>query len=111
MNLKKMIKAQRALIQGSIVLLLPPPGHCHEIIHLVLSQIFVNVWAIHRDPASWSDPLSFKPERFLGSDIDYKGQHFELLPFGSGRRACIGLALEFGAQDGEPDSSQFGAGL
>ncbi|KAK6126279.1 hypothetical protein DH2020_039984 [Rehmannia glutinosa] len=57
------------------------------------TQIFVNAWAIHRDPASWVDPLSFKPERFLDSDIDYKGQHFELLPFGSGRRTCIGLTL------------------
>ncbi|KAK6126355.1 hypothetical protein DH2020_039927 [Rehmannia glutinosa] len=57
------------------------------------TQIFVNAWAIHRDPASWVDPLAFKPERFLDSDIDYKGQHFELLPFGSGRRTCIGLTL------------------
>ncbi|KAL0426496.1 UNVERIFIED_CONTAM: Iridoid oxidase [Sesamum latifolium] len=37
--------------------------------------------------------LMVRPAFFLGPDIDYKGQHFELLPFGSRRRACIGLAL------------------
>ncbi|KAK6140017.1 hypothetical protein DH2020_026233 [Rehmannia glutinosa] len=57
------------------------------------TQIFVNAWAIHRDPATWPDPLSFKPERFLDSDIDYKGQHFQMIPFGSGRRSCLGLTL------------------
>ncbi|MCO5562005.1 hypothetical protein L7F22_015631 [Adiantum nelumboides] len=54
---------------------------------------FVNVWAIGRDPNTWKDPLKFYPERFLGSNIDPRGQHFELLPFGSGRRICPGLAL------------------
>lgn len=56
------------------------------------TQIWVNVWAIGRDPDAWEDPLSFKPERFLGSKIDYKGQNFELLPFGSGRRICVGIS-------------------
>ncbi|KAH7856138.1 hypothetical protein Vadar_033157 [Vaccinium darrowii] len=57
------------------------------------TQVLVNAWAIGRDPESWQDPLSFKPERFLGKNIEYKGQHFELIPFGSGRRICAGLAL------------------
>ncbi|KAL5541020.1 hypothetical protein UlMin_042593 [Ulmus minor] len=57
------------------------------------AQIFINVWAIGRDPNTWDDPNSFKPERFLGSELDVKGRNFELLPFGGGRRICPGLPL------------------
>ncbi|XP_065876296.1 cytochrome P450 71AU50-like [Euphorbia lathyris] len=57
------------------------------------SQIFINAWAIGRDPSAWSDPEKFWPERFIGSDIDVQGQNFELIPFSSGRRACAGQQL------------------
>ncbi|CAN1769920.1 Geraniol 8-hydroxylase [Linum perenne] len=58
------------------------------------TQILVNVWGIGRDPSTWPDPLDFKPERFLDSEtLDHKGQHFEFLPFGSGRRMCPALPL------------------
>ncbi|XP_028789980.1 cytochrome P450 76A2-like [Neltuma alba] len=57
------------------------------------TQVFVNAWAIGRDPDAWEDPLAFKPERFLGSKIDYKGSHYELIPFGAGRRMCAGVPL------------------
>jgi len=57
------------------------------------ARVLVNVWAIARDPASWPDaPDAFRPERFLGggagSGVDVRGAHFELLPFGAGRRIC-----------------------
>eukprot|EP01018_Ginkgo_biloba_P005438 Gb_01677 [translate_table: standard] len=58
------------------------------------TRLMVNVWAIATDPAVWEDPLAFKPERFMGrSDINVKGQMFEMLPFGSGRRSCPGASL------------------
>ncbi|RWR80714.1 geraniol 8-hydroxylase-like protein [Cinnamomum micranthum f. kanehirae] len=57
------------------------------------AKVLVNVWAIGRDSNTWVDPTSFMPERFLGSNVDYKGRDFELLPFGAGRRICPGLPL------------------
>lgn len=58
------------------------------------TNILVNVWASGRDSEAWSDrPDEFIPERFLGSGIDARGQHFQLLPFGSGRRMCPGQPL------------------
>ncbi|KAF9619268.1 hypothetical protein IFM89_006455, partial [Coptis chinensis] len=56
------------------------------------TEILVNVWAIGRDPIYWDDALSFKPERFLSSNTDYKGQHFQFIPFGAGRRMCVGMS-------------------
>ncbi|OAY75935.1 Cytochrome P450 71A1 [Ananas comosus] len=57
------------------------------------TRVFVNVWAIGRDPGVWEDPEEFKPERFFGNSIDFKGQDYELLPFGGGRRVCPGIGF------------------
>ncbi|XP_052160422.1 cytochrome P450 93A3-like [Oryza glaberrima] len=63
------------------------------------ATVFVNVWAIGRDAAWWPEPTAFRPERFVsgggggGTAADVRGQHFHLLPFGSGRRICPGASL------------------
>lgn len=59
------------------------------------TQVFTNVWAIGRDPKQWDNPLEFRPERFLRREnqVELRGQHYQLLPFGSGRRRCPGTSL------------------
>jgi hypothetical protein len=62
------------------------------------ATVLLNTWTIHRDPARYADPASFKPERFLGDDtssaesvnsIDVsRRDHFG---FGAGRRVCPGM--------------------
>ncbi|KAI3501139.1 hypothetical protein L1887_29000 [Cichorium endivia] len=57
------------------------------------ARVFINAWAIHRDPAIWENPSEFHPERFLVSEWDYSGNDFNYFPFGSGRRICAGTAM------------------
>ncbi|CAL2264191.1 unnamed protein product [Prunus armeniaca] len=67
------------------------------------TMLHVNVWAIGRDPKNWESPLDFWPERFLqlgedngqmsAVDVEVRGQHFHLMPFGFGRRMCPGMNL------------------
>ncbi|MED6182744.1 hypothetical protein PIB30_031495 [Stylosanthes scabra] len=59
------------------------------------TQLWTNISKIQRDPTLYPDPLEFRPERFLTThkDIDLRGQHFELIPFSSGRRMCPGMSF------------------
>ncbi|XP_047328756.1 flavonoid 3'-monooxygenase CYP75B137-like [Impatiens glandulifera] len=57
------------------------------------TRVFINVWAIHRDPSFWENPLKFDPQRFMNSKYDYSGNDFNYLPFGSGRRICVGIEI------------------
>ncbi|XP_068644974.1 xanthotoxin 5-hydroxylase CYP82C4-like [Aristolochia californica] len=59
------------------------------------TTVLINAWKIQKDPRVFVDPLKFRPERFLeeNKDVDLMGQHFMLIPFGSGRRGCPGTNM------------------
>ncbi|XP_073146455.1 strychnine-11-hydroxylase-like [Henckelia pumila] len=57
------------------------------------TAVYVNLHTIGLDPEYWENPTEFNPDRFLDSTIDYRGQDFGLIPFGSGRRGCPGINL------------------
>jgi cytochrome P450 len=51
--------------------------------------VLIAPWLLHRDPRNFSDPLRFDPNRF-SPDREAALPRFAYMPFGGGRRICIG---------------------
>ncbi|OIW18430.1 hypothetical protein TanjilG_13182 [Lupinus angustifolius] len=94
--LKSVIKETMRLHPPAPLLL---PRECREPCKIgeyeipMKTRVMVNVWAIGRDSNHWYDANSFIPERFDNCNVDFKGNNFEFIPFGSGRRMCPGISL------------------
>ena len=56
------------------------------------TRLILNLSKIQKDSRIWSNPIEFRPERFLTTH-DPRGKHFEFIPFGAGRRACPGMTF------------------
>uniref|UniRef100_A0A0D3ELB4 Cytochrome P450 n=1 Tax=Oryza barthii TaxID=65489 RepID=A0A0D3ELB4_9ORYZ len=85
-------------------LLIPrePPANAQILGYTIPAHtwVVINAWAIGRDPSAWGQqPDEFSLEKFLNGAIDYKGQDFELLPFGAGRRGCPGIVFGVSAME------------
>uniref|UniRef100_S4RRW7 Steroid 21-hydroxylase n=1 Tax=Petromyzon marinus TaxID=7757 RepID=S4RRW7_PETMA len=57
------------------------------------STVIANLWAAHRDHAHWDNPSVFQPGRFLGESLERRNPASLLLPFGAGKRVCLGESL------------------
>ncbi|KAK3225603.1 hypothetical protein Dsin_005465 [Dipteronia sinensis] len=63
------------------------------------TSVFVNAWAIQRDPKFWERAEEFIPERFENNCVDFKGQDIQFIPFGGGRRGCPWLSFGVAAAE------------
>ncbi|KAL8503644.1 hypothetical protein ACS0TY_022395 [Phlomoides rotata] len=59
------------------------------------TRVFLNMYSVCMDSQFWKEPLKFEPDRFLNehADVEYIGNSYQYLPFGSGRRVCPGFTL------------------
>nr|XP_019948360.1 PREDICTED: steroid 21-hydroxylase-like isoform X2 [Paralichthys olivaceus] len=55
--------------------------------------IIPNLFGAHHDPAVWTDPYSFRPERFLEGGEGGGSTTRSLVPFGGGARLCLGESV------------------
>lgn len=53
------------------------------------SNIFISPYVMHHDPRYFTDPESFKPERWA-NDFEKSLPRYAYFPFGGGPRVCIG---------------------
>ncbi len=55
-------------------------------------NVFVPIYAIHRQPSLWQEPDRFDPDRF--TTVAVKARHrWSYLPFAAGPRICIGMGF------------------
>ncbi len=57
------------------------------------AQVVPLLHAVHMNPELWEDPERFNPERFLSKDGLSVIKPDCFIPFGIGRRSCIGDTL------------------
>jgi hypothetical protein len=57
------------------------------------SVLIVSAHLVHHDPDIYPDPFSFRPERFLESEGGRTPGTYTWLPFGGGRRRCLGASF------------------
>ncbi|MCD6072924.1 MAG: Cytochrome, partial [Microvirga sp.] len=55
-------------------------------------RIMLFAYGAHHSPKYWDEPEEFRPERFMG-DAARKRKPYTYLPFGGGKRSCIGGAM------------------
>ncbi|KAG6481955.1 cytochrome P450 71A1-like [Zingiber officinale] len=100
MEYLKVVIKETLRLHPALPLLVPREAMQETRVHGYLipkgTRVLINAWAIGRDPRSWEKPEEFWPERFLDdASVDFRGQNFQFIPFGAGRRGCPGMDFAF----------------
>ena len=55
--------------------------------------LILSAHLVHHDPVIYPDPFAFRPERFMESEGGQAPGTYTWLPFGGGRRRCLGASF------------------
>lgn len=58
-------------------------------------MVVLHSYSLNKNPDVWEDPLSFKPERFLGTKQDSTHQPYKHFVFNAGDRTCLGRTFAY----------------
>ena len=56
-------------------------------------MFYYSIYSFHHDAKYWDDPEVFRPERFLSADGKTTLKKDQFIPFGFGKRVCMGESL------------------
>ena len=57
------------------------------------SQLLASIFAVHNNPKFFPNPTKFDPTRFLSEDGKSLVKNEYLMPFGMGKRVCLGESM------------------
>jgi cytochrome P450 len=75
---------ERAALADDVVAGVPVPAG---------SAVTIGTYLVHHHPAYWPDPSGFDPGRFLPTPAAADRPRYAFIPFGGGRRACVGQSF------------------
>ena len=55
--------------------------------------LLTNIHGVHRDPANFSDPDTFNPDRWIDANGKFQYHPYKFIPFSMGPRVCVGESL------------------
>ena len=96
MEMRRLVQTERFVKE---VLRLYPPGwilgrrplrdmRMNDTVVPARSQVLLNFYGLHRDPAAFPEPDRFDPDRWSDPDPDVVATYY--LPFGTGPHGCLG---------------------
>jgi len=57
------------------------------------SMVMMNIFGAAHNEQLWPDPERFDPDRFLNDKLESVEKKFGFIPFGTGKRICVGMNL------------------
>ena len=87
------IMRHRPVLPNAEPRLVKKPVEIGGVVYPKGAALFASAYLVHHDPAVYPDPNAFRPQRFLESEGGRAPGTYTWIPFGGGRRRCLGASF------------------